>query len=229
MPRVVRSAIGVSMAVFVLSSLPVKADIAPYGVNTTIDTTTGFVWLNLTQTENMSFLQVSAQLAPGGHFAAYRYATVDEVETLWADAGLTGPSLGCNPQSVCLAERVPLQAAQTFVGLMGNTWSPSYGLLGGIGLTSTPYTAPWPGCAPYTCYVTPEVRIYDDLTGRADVIVLEGLRDYIADPIYGSWLVDTSVRVETPEPSSLWLLGALLICLFGSVFIRSLREKHRLE
>ena len=97
-----------SAAVFIflaLSSLPAKADgITVYGTNAAIDTTTGFVWLQLTQTLNMSFDEISAQLAPGGKFAGYTYATVDEVEHFWADAGLTGPSLGC-PEVGCLAAR----------------------------------------------------------------------------------------------------------------------------
>src|SRR5437879_3733748 len=96
-----------------LFSLPANADILSYGANATIDTTTGFVWLDLTQTQNMSFIEVSAQLAQGGQFSGYRYATVPEVETFWADAGLTGPSQFCSPQPVCFAENVPLQEANT--------------------------------------------------------------------------------------------------------------------
>jgi len=117
-----------------------------------------------------------------------------------------------------LDQSVPLGAADAFLELMGgNTWIGS-GFTGDIGLTSTPLDSNWfpyLGCAPptaYTCYLTPEIRINDGVP--AQTLVVEGLRDYIADPEYGSWLVDTSVQAETPEPNFFWLVGGGLVCFF---------------
>ena len=158
----------------------------------------------------MSFLDVSAQLGPGGRFARWRYATVSEVETFWADAGLTGPAEPCGPQyagAVCFAiDILSGPATEEFISLIGNTWTPNYGFRGAIGLTSTPLS-----CDPYTCsYYTPEIRIYDTIPDEA--LVVEGLRDDIADPVYGSWLV--AIHPErVPEPSTILLLATVVIGL----------------
>lgn len=54
----------------------------------TRDTASGFEWLDLSQTVNRSYSDVSTQLAPGGDFEGFRYATHSEVEDLIAEAGL---------------------------------------------------------------------------------------------------------------------------------------------
>ena len=41
--------------------------------------------------------------------------------------------------------------------LLGDTTSQALGFTGILALTSTPYASPWPGCSPYTCYLTPEL------------------------------------------------------------------------
>jgi hypothetical protein len=46
----------------------------------------GLHWLDLSQTANMSFTTVNAQLAAGGTFDGFRYATLAEVEGLWNSA-----------------------------------------------------------------------------------------------------------------------------------------------
>jgi len=176
----------------------------------TTDTVTGLDWLDMTASVNMSYVGVSTQLGPSGTFAGYRYATVNEVESLWTDAGIIpGTPEPCTPSPACFAANVSSPAVQNLTALMGDTWPASYGFQGMIGLTSTPYSAPaWPGCDPYLCYVTPELRLYQSIPSEA--LVIEGLRNYIADPAYGSWLVrPTSV----PEPGSLVMLASALACL----------------
>jgi hypothetical protein len=165
----------------------------------------------LSQTIGMSFLQVSAQFESGGEFAGFRYATVSEVETLWSDAGLTGPNLGCNPASVCLNESIPTPAAEDFTALFGQTFTPIFDITGMIALTQTLYDPPWPGCVgqPYNCYVTPEIRTFTD--GTSEALVIEALRDYIADPDYGSWLVEGTA---IPEPKTAWFVSIAIIVLF---------------
>jgi len=62
-------------------SLPAKAALIQgtdprFGPNSlTIDTSTELAWLNLTETADLSYLQVIADTAPGGIFSGYRYAT----------------------------------------------------------------------------------------------------------------------------------------------------------
>jgi hypothetical protein len=202
------------VALFILSAFQARGSL----LSTITDTDTGLTWLPLTDTLDMSFLQVSAQLGPGGEFAGFSYATVAQVEQLWIDAGVTGPNLGCNPAAVCLNESVPTEVADNFTELFGETFTPIFGFQGMIGLTATPYVSPWPGCAgePYNCYVTPEIRIFPD--GTSEALVIEALRDYIALPYYGSWLVEGSSSV--PEPKSIWstAIGTMMIICFATAF-----------
>jgi hypothetical protein len=55
---------------------------------TTIDTLTNLEWLDLTETEPFSYDQVEAELLIGGMFEGYRRATVDELNTMFANFGL---------------------------------------------------------------------------------------------------------------------------------------------
>jgi len=47
----------------------------------------GLLWLDLSQTHNLSYNAVTAQLGEGGRFAGLRYATRAEVKGLWNSAG----------------------------------------------------------------------------------------------------------------------------------------------
>src|SRR4029077_8081799 len=76
----------------------------------TADTATGFEWLDLTQTTNLSHLQMTALLASDVRFGGWRYATGSEVESLFTDAGI---SLLC-----CSAENVaPVTNLQALLGV----------------------------------------------------------------------------------------------------------------
>src|SRR5215469_5538441 len=62
-----------------------------FGPNSvTVDTSTGLSWLNLTESVNLSYDQVIADLQPGGIFNGYRYATSREVLGLFSSAGIPG-------------------------------------------------------------------------------------------------------------------------------------------
>lgn len=80
----------------------------------TLDDTTGLEWLDLTQTDALSFNDVSAQLGPGGNFESFRFATLSEVNAFLAAFGLP-PTSGSDPS---------LNAAVTqFQNLVGLTFS----------------------------------------------------------------------------------------------------------
>jgi len=55
----------------------------------TFDSATGLSWLNVGLTVDQSYAAVEGQLGTGGTFAGFRHATVSEVDTLGADAGIT--------------------------------------------------------------------------------------------------------------------------------------------
>lgn len=55
----------------------------------TLDTTTGFRWLDLDQTTFRTYNEMTAELLPGGEFYGYRRATMHEVDELYTNAGIT--------------------------------------------------------------------------------------------------------------------------------------------
>ncbi len=59
----------------------------------TLDTDTGFRWLDLTESTNRSVNDVSSQFGVGGDFEGFRYATIAEAATLYANAGIPNPYL----------------------------------------------------------------------------------------------------------------------------------------
>ncbi|MDB4725622.1 hypothetical protein OAF44_03780 [Akkermansiaceae bacterium] len=52
----------------------------------TVDTSTGLYWLDLTETRNKTIDEVESDF--GGTYSGFRYATNEEIETLWASAGV---------------------------------------------------------------------------------------------------------------------------------------------
>ena len=61
-----------------------------FGANTlTVDTSTGLAWLNVSLTAGHSYNDISSQLGAGQLYQGYRFATVAEVQTLWADFGVS--------------------------------------------------------------------------------------------------------------------------------------------
>ena len=57
----------------------------------TTDSRTGLLWLDLTQTTNLSYDYVSSQLSEGGQFEGWSYATGIQIASLFDSAGATGP------------------------------------------------------------------------------------------------------------------------------------------
>ena len=54
-----------------------------------LDTSTGLNWLDLSVTASQSFNDVNAEMAQGGAYEGFRYATKEEVLQLWANAGIS--------------------------------------------------------------------------------------------------------------------------------------------
>lgn len=54
-----------------------------------LDTSTGLQWLDLSQTANQSYADVSVNLAHGGIYEGFRFATQSEVLAMWGQAGIT--------------------------------------------------------------------------------------------------------------------------------------------
>lgn len=76
----------------------------------TLDTDTGLEWLDLTKSTNRSFNDVSNELGVGGNFAGFRYATIDEINTFWANAGIP------NIESFTEANLEPVASLMSLIG-----------------------------------------------------------------------------------------------------------------
>ena len=67
----------------------IVVDDPQYGASSILqDTSTGLEWLNLNKTSNLSYNTVFSNLGPGGMFEGFRYANLDDIGTLFADANI---------------------------------------------------------------------------------------------------------------------------------------------
>lgn len=77
------------------------------------DTETGLEWLNLTFSEELSYLEVIDEMKPGGYFEGFRYATTTEIEDLYLHAGV--PLIGWSTDTSIV------DACVNFADLLGPT------------------------------------------------------------------------------------------------------------
>ncbi|HTM44340.1 MAG TPA: hypothetical protein VL137_05265 [Polyangiaceae bacterium] len=150
-----------------------------FGTDTgTLDTNTGLLWLDVTLSTPYSYDQLQPELAPGGVFEGYRMATMEEVLTLWSDAGIDTAALNeFVPQNfqpiVDLMLYVGVTGAATgnrdgvhfFDFTEGHTAEVENGWVNVLGLAADPYAF---------------------LDGRAD---LASVPTNNVNPEHGSWLV----------------------------------------
>jgi len=90
----------------------------------TYDTQSGLEWLDLSQTQGLSFDQVSAQLGAGGLYAGYRYATSLEAQGLLTEFGLPIVSYTTYPTNTWLSN---LTSFDALLGLNVRGLGPAYG------------------------------------------------------------------------------------------------------
>jgi hypothetical protein len=81
----------------------------------TRDPATGLDWLDWSLTTDRAVSEVATQLGPGGEFAGFRYATKEEVITLYHHAGFTALD------AFSVGTPADFDAAANFVGLFGLT------------------------------------------------------------------------------------------------------------
>jgi hypothetical protein len=168
-----------------------------FGVGTlTRDTATNLEWLDLTVSQNLSTATVGAELAPGGSFQGFRYATNAELCALvtpYFGKATCGEVFGFNP--------LDFGKAEAFVDLFGATF-PSGDSLRGL-LAPDPLNGQIFGASFFT----------RPLFSEADADLQAVTFPRAAFPNEGSWLV-REANVTVPEPSSL-LLGLAALSLVG--------------
>jgi len=91
----------------------IEADDAFFGTDSvTLDTDTGLEWLDLTESQGLSYNEVVAGMGAGGTYEGWRYASVAEVYGPLTNAGI--PDVG----STSVANIAP---AQSLMDLIGST------------------------------------------------------------------------------------------------------------
>lgn len=162
----------------------------------TQDSVTNLQWLDLTSTLSISYSDMLNQLGPGGLYEGFRYATVNDIDTLQVDAGLF-PGLSTSSYSVHISNAIDLM---NMVGITVPAGSTSAYFT--YGITSTPFD-------PTTSTNDRIVRGFEITSGGAFVKTLQGvINDGQSSYQTGSWLVR-----ETPSPVP--IPGALFLFISG--------------
>ena len=165
----------------------------------TLDTDTGLGWLDLTETNGLSYNYVSSQLNMGGNFEGFRFASLLEFQDLFNKFGL--------PSEYTYYKANPIHPGidtyRTFMGDIFYEVSPNT-ITGGFGIISE-------GSSLDNNY---RLGAYYTYTGFTEItptpINTIDSNSYQIET--GSFLVRTST---VPIPSSVWLLVSGIAWLFG--------------
>ncbi|MEJ0091183.1 MAG: hypothetical protein WDM80_15745 [Limisphaerales bacterium] len=198
-----------SLVSLLLTGLPARADLIQatdpsFGLNSlTIDTSTGLGWLDLTASTGLSYQQVLADTQTGGIYSGFRFATAEEVLSLYSHAGI--PSTG--NYSLSSPE------IQSLISLLGFTELVN-GQPGFIGLSGTTSLAGAQDAPAIYPIGVPGFEQYFVNGGDAGY---GGGTQYgvtFSDSSLGSWLV-----TEVPEPSqvSMLLLATTILAILKTI------------
>ncbi|MFV1872890.1 MAG: PEP-CTERM sorting domain-containing protein [Oleiphilus sp.] len=194
------------------------------------DTDADLQWLDVTATVYRSYADISAQFGVGGEFTGWRYATINEFESLLASwTGVSGPintqvfTTGTSPSVDGLSMLFGSTLDTLWIERFGQTWDSLQGYAEGEGIdytlgiladsfmndqTQRQVAAIWDNDAGSLDYYTTNDRQVELSTARFEI---------------GSYLVRSASEnqpddeVTVTEPSHLILLGA---GLFGLVLTR---------
>jgi hypothetical protein len=193
---------GVVASILLFGAMPSQAASLIDQGNNTFDPNTGLQWLDVPLTAGLSYDNVLANyISAGGPYVGYRYATGQEVSTLFTDAGLI------NPQCCSFAQLVPPELA--LIALLGPTFN-SGGETFTAGLNSDPFPSNPGFHSVGTLFV--DVNAVGGTFQQAVVADFQGLNDNGTDAFIGSFLVRSSDQ-STPLPAALPLFATALSAL----------------
>lgn len=190
------------MALSVIALLPMTAtaDFIDAGT-TTVDTATGLEWLDLTETSGLSYNDVSSQFGAGGALHGWRYASMEETQTLFTNLGLT---LAFQFGHVTSAPAGFTAALSNFVSLFGDTAGElNSSFFGALGITAQSYYSnSHHMMGAYTFFSGTKYNLQTSLSYCCH------FADDDSDIYRGSYLVKATA---VPEPGTLFLLGLGLV------------------
>ena len=197
----------------------------------TRDTSNSLDWLDLTLSLNRSYNDIigidgTNELSSGGDFDGFRYATSAEVLSLWHSGGLDPSVLLPFPSQEVSGDLYSV--ISDLMVYLGNTrTSGNAGFTGFVASTAEELSCGG-GC---TSRLIPEARLvlaFNPLIDAGMFVIAQGLRDDIADPEHGHWLVRNFIPqgppTPLPEPSTITFMGGFAVL----VFWRRWRPRKRL-
>ena len=189
-----KSILGVTWACLAVVSFNINAAIIDNGL-TTLDTDTGYEWLDVTETTNCSYEIMSS----GGNCNAidlnsWTFASTADVYQLWSNAGITIE----NSITYTVASTAEIISLVNLVGITFTTYPPIYGVNGFVSDASVQVA---------------QLSVDGD-TSR-DFTFIEPSNDSTKQfSTIGGWFYQTNIP-PVPLPAAVWLFGSGLIGLIG--------------
>lgn len=198
----------------------ISTDLYALGDNLlTQDSRSGLEWLDLTETNNMTFNEVSSELGTGGMFEGWRYATNEEVVSLWNNFD-HGVDLSENNHTLSLEYYYDrgIVAASNYLGNIYHEYDPNirYGVTGlTVNATTSSSHTSLGGfiSGPLTHSTHYRSHYYTVYRG-------ENINDDMSHVHTGSYLVREFAPGIVPVPAAVWLFISGLIGLVGFAKIK---------
>ena len=204
------------MGAALLSSFSANAAILDLGTITR-DTDSGLDWLDVTETRDISWNEMSIELGVGGDYEGWRYATSSDLDTLIGNFGYIPVTQNCNSGLTFCDHLVSGDSAplEQMIRTLGDTLAAAYEESG------SPIVIPSDGAGGTTGLIWYDIsgfeveigRIWDRefTTGDLDDIVhsrsITNMYPNESSPQIGSFLVRAS---PIPIPATAYLFGSAL-------------------
>jgi len=204
--RTVMAALIAALAIFWAATDAAAATLVDNGTFTT-DTATGLDWLDVTQTQGLSYNAVTSLF--GSTLAGWQFATLAQVSKLYDDAG------GAQPYD--FSNSTQGAPAALLLSLLGDT--DAFGFPSGWGLTADPDTSGGIG-SPSAHFLS----FYSFFPPTTEYLLVPFSSQFDTDGNVwiGSFLVRPS---QVPEPRSLVLLGSGMLALMLAAFAGAVARK----
>jgi len=175
----------------------------------TTDTVSGLDWLDLTETNGLSYNTVVSELGTNGRFSGFRYATDTEVLDLWNNF-----DIDLSPRKLPTYGFIDsgIVSAGNMLGNTVNDFNPNYYTFGALGLSvSSPLDTSYNVLGAY--HYIPDAENYYSFLYSGNWVL-----PYDSGLEYGSYLVRNTV---IPIPASIWLFATGIISLIALARKRS--------